>query len=54
MDPNIFIGVAVLFGTNLLTAGLLLVALKTLWWVFEWEDAWERKHMTKEEYYNSF
>jgi len=38
MDTNIFIGIAVLFGSVILNVGALLAALKVLVWVFEIED----------------
>jgi len=44
MDPNIFIGIAVLFLQTVLTVGGLLIVLKILHHVFEWEDAYERKY----------
>lgn len=41
-DPNIWIGIAIIFLTTFLNVGITLVAFKVLHHVFEWEDAWER------------
>jgi len=38
MDTNIFIGIAVLFLTQILTVGALLTVLKLLHWVFAYDD----------------
>jgi len=48
MDPNIFVGIAVVFLSAMLNVGAVLVGMKVLHHVFDWEDKWERKNYPKE------